>query len=356
MIRHATTTVVALAALAAAAAPALALEETRPVAEKDMRLRVAPYDPDQIFAFHVPVGQAARIVLDEGEVVEHGKDFGLVRSDQAVMRPEEPDFDPEEEAAAAAGRYGAGPPPASQGTAGGADAGTRSCNANMCTTVLGNTVYVMPVRGLDAQPFFLRTRWCLHRPPAPEYCTARIYAFQVTTEAPTVRTADASGQATAPGRHFWSLRFDYGAERRKADQWIREASLRARRAEAGTFLAAQPPAPRVPAAPEPAARFDYAYCSSAPHLWPDAIWRQGTTTFLRYHGARPLPSFTERRPDGAQALLPIGVEPEPSHTTVRIGALPTTIYLTEGGQESCAVYVGPDPVGRAEPAFRAPRR
>lgn len=333
---------IAFAALAAAAAfPAFAADRTEAV-PTDPRLRVAKHSNDEVYEARLGVGQVFRLVLAPGERVVPD---GMVWSDQATMDPEEEDQVP---ASRRFNQEAQAPQQAVPATT--SSAPLSSCDRNMCRTVSGNTVYVRPAVPLRAQPFFLRTEWCLgerHRA-----CLFRNYAFQITAvEAETFQVASAKADLT-PKAAMYSLRFTYGDDEAELRRRVAAMEAKERRRGQGEWaLNNPPPAPAPPTVPTPADLWDFGYCASAPRLHPDATWRSGRHTLMRFRGPRRVPQAYEMRADGSKALLASTLEPEPSHTTVRINGLPTAILLQEGKDTTCALYVGPDPDGRLEMAM-----
>lgn len=204
----------ALGALLAAAAPAHALEAPQPL-PRDKRVRVIPYDRDEVVQLYTAVGSSVRIEIAQDETVE-----ALLVSDQAVMSGEV-EVEGEGETVGASHTQ-------TQGQVQGAP-GKTACVAtgdgNMNRSVCGAVIYLKPLRELEPQPLHLQTRRC--EPAvgaAPPKCGVRLYQFELLTRPGPLTEA-------APNT-VYAVRFDYPADRAAAERAKAEADAARRRANA----------------------------------------------------------------------------------------------------------------------------
>ena len=214
------------AALAAAtalhAASALAAVDPPAASKLDHRMRIIPYDRNNPVQLYAAPGAALRIQLGADEEVVR-----IVVSDQATLVPEE---DPPSAATVAT---------TVNATVGSnaAPKGPASCDPNLCRDVMGNFVYLKPLRPLHPQPLFIQTKRCA---ADTGRCEMVPYTFELLTRPgdPKLAVPDAA----------WNVTFTYPereraarvAERRKAHA-ARVADWRERQA-----LQPAPPAAELP--------------------------------------------------------------------------------------------------------------
>jgi type IV secretion system protein VirB9 len=294
----------------------------------DPRMQCIDYKPNDIVRVYLAAGATFRIQLAPGEEVD-----GLVVSDQRTIGREDEE------------------PPSAQEIAAGAQGGKQvaTCDPNMCRSVVGNFVYVMPRRDLAAQPFFLQGRWTdvsgkAHSTP---------YAFELQTRPPQLGAGQklASNRQTATdaqplAQTFYGVRFTYSE--RDAEERKRAAAARA-----AAWRAAHPPQPYVPpptpSVPQLSANWQYAY-RGAPEVKPDEVWDDGRTTFLRFNGNRRIPNVYAFLPDGTETNgFGYTSEPDATGTIIRIGKTDRRWCVRDGDKTGCLYNAGGDPEGRTVP-------
>lgn len=313
------TTLVAML-LAGAALPALALDAPTP-SPADKRLRSVVHDPAQVVPFFAAVGATARIQLGAGEKV-----VGVLASDQSAIGGEPEPEDTDAQTVAAGGARQGGP-------------STASCDRNLCRSVIGNFVYLRPLRALAPQPLFLQTEHC----DAAGKCEQVPYALQLVT-----RPGDLTEQTE---NTYYGLAFTYpgreaAARRRAAAE--RAAKWRERQDKLDEQRA-MAPLPVSYAASTTTDNWRYAW-QSAPEmrvaLMPDEAWDDGRSTFLRFNGMRRVPNVYARNPDGTKTLVPFAAEPGPTGTVLRISRTATFFVLEDGAFIGALHNLGHDPEGR----------
>lgn len=301
------------AACAFAAPPAMALDTPSPSAA-DARLRSVVYDPDNVVQLFATPGATVRIRLGIGERV-----VAVLVSDQGTIRPEEEEPEEQGQAAGNAAQQAGGP-------------NRPSCDRNLCRTVHGNFVYLMPRRELQPQPLFVQTEWCA----ADGHCEPGEYAFELRTRGGDINLVQHAQN------NFYGIAFSYPQ---------RQAQLAARqRAKAIQDVRSRPrperpEPPASPSVPEAAANWRYAVCGAAA-ISPDEVWDDGRTTFLRFLGQRRIPNVYTYLPDGTETIANYTVEPQPAGSVLRLGKTAARWILRDGDRAACLVNMGPDPDGR----------
>lgn len=316
--------------------PALAFVDPPQASKDDGRLRAVVYDPNNPVQIYAVPGASLRIELGADETVQT-----IVVSDQGTIKPD-PSY----------------PPPATTAPATVNGAGTpqvpASCDPNLCRTVVGNFVYIKPLRSLDPQPLFIQTERMgengkqqniaytfelLTRPidlPGRKLVTAAAAINPgVVTDVPTT-------QPVAPT--VWGVRFTY-PERIKAAQ-----AAEWRRQKKAADDAARQSAELVRAnasIPGPDANWRYGYRGSA-SVQPDRVWDDGRTTFVRFDGNRRVPNIYSKLPDVNEPTIPAGaVEPDETGNTIRISGTNVKWFVWDGQHAAgCLFDLGPDPEGR----------
>jgi type IV secretion system protein VirB9 len=305
--------------------------DPKPCAD-DPRVQCMDYRPNDVVRLYAAAGATLRIELAPGEEVE-----GLLVSDQRTLGHEE-------DAQLSA-----------QDIAAGAQSGSKAvptCDPNLCRSVIGNFVYLMPRRELVAQPLFLQGRWT----DAAGKSHSTAYAFELQTRPPQLaagqKLASNGAQVTdaAPSATFYGVRFSYP---QRDDENRRLAAA----AKAAAWRAAHPPQPRVqpptPSAPQLTANWKYAY-RGAPELKPDEVWDDGRTTFLRFNGNRRVPNVYAFLPDGTETNgFGYTVEPETTGAILRIGKTDRRWCVRDGDRAGCIYNFGSDPAGRTVPTVAA---
>lgn len=208
----------ALGALLAANS-ALALEEPTP-GQRDKRVRVVTYDPDQVVQLYAAPGATVRVAIAPDEVVQ-----ALLVSDQAIMSGES-EMEATTVADTSSGR------PEQPGDP------NKACDPNMCRSVYGSFIYIKPNRELEPQPLHLQTKRKCTAPTdgTQPKCEWRSYQFELLTR---------PGPLTeSTPNTFFGVRFEYPADR-AAEQAAAErariaaAASRARAARAARLAAAR---------------------------------------------------------------------------------------------------------------------
>ena len=208
----------------------------------DHRMRVIPYDRNNPVQLYAAPGAALRIQLGADEEVVR-----IVVSDQATLVPEE---DPPSAATVAT---------TVNATVGSnaAPKGPASCDPNLCRDVMGNFVYLKPLRPLHPQPLFIQTKRCA---ADTGRCEMVPYTFELLTRPgdPKLAAPDAA----------WNVTFTYPERERAARVAERRKAHAARVADWRERQALQP-AP--PAAPKRDDNWHYGYRGSAA-VQPDEAW------------------------------------------------------------------------------------
>ena len=306
------------ATLLLAPIPALAAIDPPAASGLDHRMRVIPYNRNNPVQLYAAPGASLRIQLGSDEEVVR-----IVVSDQATMAPEE-------DAPAAGGgmtvnaTMGLPAAPAQRGPA--------SCDPNLCRDVMGNFVYLKPLRALDPQPLFIQTKRCA---PDTGKCEMVPYAFELLTKA-----GDPKLPAVAAA---WDVTFTY-ADREKAARLAEQRKAYAVRAAA--WRERQALRPPTPSAPTVAANWEYGLRGDAA-VRPDDVWDDGRTTFLRFNGNRRVPNVYRILPDGHEGIAAYATEPDASGTLLRIARTEKKWILRDGDAAGCLFNVGPDPDGKA---------
>ena len=308
------------AALAAAtalhAASALAAVDPPAASKLDHRMRIIPYDRNNPVQLYAAPGAALRIQLGADEEVVR-----IVVSDQATLVPEE---DPPSAATVAT---------TVNATVGSnaAPKGPASCDPNLCRDVMGNFVYLKPLRPLHPQPLFIQTKRCA---ADTGRCEMVPYTFELLTRPgdPKLTVPDAA----------WNVTFTYPERERAARVAERRKAHAARVADWRERQALQP-AP--PAAPKRDDNWHYGYRGSAA-VQPDEAWDDGRTTFLRFNGNRRVPNVYRRLPDGREGIPAYATEPDATGIILRIARTEAKWFLRDGDAAGCLFNVGPDPEGR----------
>ena len=285
------------------------------------------YNPGQVVPLFAAVGATARIQLGAGEEVR-----GVLVSDQAALSNEpDPDESDAQTVATGGGRQ--------------ASPGAASCDRNLCRSVIGNFVYLRPLRELAPQPLFLQTQHC----DAAGKCEQVPYALELVT-----RPGDLTEQTQ---NTYYGLAFTYPARdaavrRRAAAE--RAAKWRERQDKLDEQRAMAPlptPVSYAPVGAFGAAAENWQWVwQSEPHmraaLMPDDTWDDGRSTFLRYNGMRRIPNVYMRNPDGTKTLVAFSAEPGPTGTVLRIGRTAAMFVLEDGAYIGAIHNAGPDPEGR----------
>lgn len=314
------------ALLAGVALPALALDAPTP-SPADKRLRSVVYSPNQVVPFFTAVGATARIQLGAGEEVR-----GVLVSDQAALGGEpEPEEADAQMVSTSGGRQ--------------ANPGAASCDRNLCRSVIGNFVYLRPLRELAPQPLFLQTQHC----DAAGKCENVPYALELVT-----RPGDLTERTE---NTYYGLAFTYparedAARRRAAAE--RAAKWRERQEKLAEQRAMAPlptPVSYAAAGAFGVAGENWRYVwQSEPEmrfaLAPDEVWDDGRSTFLRFNGMRRVPNVYTRNPDGTKTLLNVAAEPGLTGTVLRIGRTAPMFVLEDGRYIGAIHNAGPDPEGR----------
>jgi type IV secretion system protein VirB9 len=297
------------------AVPAFAAVDPPAASGLDRRMRVIPYNRNNPVQLYAAPGASLRIQLGPDEEVVR-----IVVSDQATMAPEEEAPGGGLTVNAAMG----GAAPAARGPA--------SCDPNLCRDVMGNFVYLKPLRALDPQPLFIQTKRCA---PDTGKCEMVPYAFELLTKAGDPKLTAAAAA--------WDVTFTY-PDRDKAARLVEQR--RAYAARLAAWRERQALRPAAPAAPAAAANWRYGYRGNAA-VRPDGAWDDGRTTFLRFNGNRRVPNVYRQLPDGHEGLASYATEPDASGTVLRISRTETKWFIRDGDAAGCLFNVGVDPDGKA---------
>jgi len=294
------------------AAPAFAVVDPPAASINDARMRTIVYDQNNPVELYVVPGASLRLQLGADESVVQ-----IVASDQNMITP-----DP-----------ASAPPPAASGimSATGAPGATPpSCDPNLCRSVVGNFVYLKPLRALDPQPLFIQTQR-VGEDGRPEMVP---YTFELLTRHPVL-----NGQPAQP--MVWGLRFIYPDRERaaKAAAWLKQKQEREEAAREAAALAAPPPL-----APDAKSNWRYGYRGAA-SVQPDEVWDDGRSTFLRFNGNRRVPNIYNQLPDGHESIPAVASTPDETGNTIKIAHTETKWFIRDGDEAGCLFDLGPDPVG-----------
>lgn len=330
-----------IAATVLSAGPALAAADPA-----DSHLRTVPYSPKATFELPVSPGSTVRIELGGDEHVEQ-----ILVSDQIGMGLDPQDVPEPLLSNASTGAAGqaaaAGPNP---GPTAGGSKWPPSCDVNMCRTVVGNFVYLRPLRALEPQPLFIQTKRCSDATGTPANCETICpdsnipaaggkcemvpYTFKILTRPIDVRAASESVA--------WAISFTYDARDKAAallaaqHRWaVKNAAWRDRQAN-------KVPPPTVAAASDSRA---YGYQGSAA-VMPDETWDDGRTTFMRFKGNRRIPIIERILPDRTPSIAAYSAETDTTGTTIRIARTEKLWKVRDGDEAGCVFNVGSDPEGR----------
>lgn len=322
------------------ALPALAAVQS-PTTPPDKRLRVVAYDPSVPVTLPVVPGATVRLQLGSEEHVEQ-----VLASDQGGMDPEPTEPPPPGVTAASATQGGAQASPPARG-----DKWPPSCDVNLCRTVVGNFIYLRPLRALEPQPLFVQTKRCTDAAGTPANCDAICppesniptaggkcemipYSFEILTRPADIRAAS---ETVA-----WSVSFTY-ADRDKAASRLAAQKRYAERLAAWHDRQANkvPPPPVSKVSDNPA----YGYQGSK-EVEPDDTWDDGRTTFMRFKGNRRIPIVERILPGNTPSIAAYSPETDTTGTTIRIARTEKTWKLRDGDEVGCVFNVGPDPNGR----------
>ena len=297
--------------------PALAAVNPPAASGADARMRTVVYNPSNPVMLYAAPGASLRIRFGADETIDD-----VVVSDQGTIAPDNEPAQPAPTgpfasvSASFSGAGGSGHPPA-------------SCDVNMYRSVMGNFLYLKPVRDLDAQPLFVQTS----RVNASGKVEQVAYTFELVTRPGALAAA---GMST-----IWDVSFTYPDRERLA----RAVAWRKRKAaldEAAREQLALMPAP--PSGPSLSANWRYGYRGVA-EVQPDGAWDDGRTTFLRFNGNRRVPNIYRRLPDGHESIPAYATEPDATGTTLRIARTETRWFLRDGDEAGCLFDLGPDPEG-----------
>lgn len=298
------------------AVPAMAVVDPPAASKDDGRLRSVVYDPDNPVEIYAVPGASLRIELGSDETVAT-----IVVSDQRTIAPDPADV-PAPSSVSASLTNGlqntAAPPP--------------SCDPNLCRSVVGNFVYLKPLRALDRQPLFIQTQ------RVDEFGRPQMvaYTFELLTRATDLHATPAT---------VWGVRFVY-PERVKAAQ--RAAWIKHRQDDLARE--AMTPVKPVAASPGVNANWRYGY-RGATSVQPDQIWDDGRSTFVRYAGNRRVPNVYNRLPDGHESIPAIASEPDATGNTLRIAHTEAKWFVRDGDEAGCLFDIGPDPDGKSSPTI-----
>ena len=308
------------------AVPALAMIDPPAASKNDGRLRSVIYDPNNPVEIYAAPGASLRIEVGQDETVAT-----IVVSDQGTIAPDPNAPPPPSTTAAAFGNATAPQPPP-------------SCDPNLCRTVVGNFIYLKPLRALDPQPLFIQTE------RTDEFGKPQMvpYTFELLTRptdlkplanaaTPVSATADPPVAPTV-----WGVRFVY-PERVKAAQtaaWLHQKH------EAEATAAQMASIAHVsPANASASAKWRYGYRGAA-SVRPDQVWDDNGTTFIRFNGNRRVPNIYSKLPDGHESIPAVSPEPDATGNTLRIAGTETKWFIRDGDEAGCLFDLGPDPDGR----------
>ena len=327
-----------VAATVLTAGPALAAFDPPAASDKDKRIRTLAYSATNPVTLAVSPGASVRIQLGPDEQVEQ-----ISVSDQGGMGVEAQEV-PDALASNVSVNSG------SSGPAAGGVKWPPSCDVNLCRTVVGNFVYLRPLRALEPQPLFIQTKRCSDAAGAPANCATICpdsniavvpgrcemvpYTFELLTRPADVRAA-ADNVA-------WSVSFTYPDRARTAA--LLEAQRR-RTAQIAAWRERQANKVAGPAVPKAADNYFYGYRGSAA-LMPDHTWDDGRSTFMRFDGNRRLPIPERVLPDNAKSIPAYSPEIDATGTTLRIARTEKMWRLRDGDEVGCVFNVGSDPDGR----------
>jgi len=328
-----------IAATVLTAGPALAAVDPPAASTADRRIRTVAYSAINPVTLAVSPGASVRIQLGPDEQIEQ-----ISVSDQGGMG-----FDARD-----APEPGVSNVSLNTGSSGPGVGGVKwppSCDVNLCRTVVGNFVYLRPLRALEPQPLFIQTKRCSDAAGAAANCAAICpdsniaaagsgkcemvpYTFELLT-----RPTDVKAAADTVA---WSVSFTYPDRARTAT--LLEGQRR-RAAQIAAWRERQANKVAGPAVPKAADNYFYGYRGSA-SLMPDNTWDDGRSTFMRFKGNRRLPIPERVLPDGSKSIPAYSPETDAGGTTLRIARTETKWRLRDGDEVGCVFNVGSDPDGR----------
>jgi type IV secretion system protein VirB9 len=316
------------------AMPALAVVDPPAASKNDLRIRSIIYDANNPVEIYTVPGASLRLEFGADETIVQ-----VIVSDQGTITPDPSD-----------------PPPAPTSSIGTLANGTPqippSCDNNLCRSIVGNFVYLKPLRELDPQPLFIQTQrvdafgkpqmvpytFELHTRVAelPQQPTPAVQHAAVTS-APA---ADPAPKPVAPS--VWGVRFIYPlrAHEAAAAAWQQQKKAREEAAREAASIAHP-----VVDMPDAAANYRYGYRGAAA-VQPDLAWDDGRSTFLRYNGNRRVPNVYSQLPDGHESIPASAPEPDATGNTLRIAHTETKWFIRDGDEAGCLFDLGPDPDGK----------
>lgn len=316
---------VAISSVAFAATPARRTDPGPYIAKPcagDDRMLCVNYQADR--TLQIPVTPGATLVMSfpPGESPQTG---GILASDQSILANEAPDDQNAQVADASGGIIGGQTRQQSAGS-------NPSCDANLCRSIIGNKVYLKPVRDLAPQPLFVQTEYC-----DGGSCDDIVYPLEIVT-----RPADLNSGAM---KGMFGIKFMHpgrvsAASRKMAEErWKHQQELKAM-------------APPPPSVPTDTTNQKYAFRGKgqAAALAADEIWDDGRTTFMRYKGNRQIPVPYTYLADGSPTKLNYVAEPGPDETILRIAGVRSK-FCVASGVSGCVYNV---PLWMAEHGMAVP--
>jgi type IV secretion system protein VirB9 len=276
------------------ATPAWALEAPKE-GQHDPRMRVVTYDPDQVVDLHAAVGDTIAVRFADSETVTD-----VAASDRADMK----------------------------------------------IAPNGSVLFLKPVRAMESQPMFVKTRrqdgsmrlytfqWqAMGTPPAPA-------APPTTTNGASLARAVIPSAAAAPapaaspaGDAYYVVRFTYPADETAARAAVARKVTAARAAARAQAALTAAPALAAP---------NYRYVAQGDaNLMPDRISDDGQSTSLHFPGNVRMPAVYVISPDGKEALTNYSVE----DGTITIHQTARALRLRDGDTALNIWNQGWDPVG-----------
>lgn len=315
-----------VAATMLSAAPAWAAIDPPAASTNDKRIRTLAYSATNPVTLPVSPGASVRIQLGPDEEVQQ-----VIVSDQNGLGA-----DPEDAPNAMVTNA------SMNAAAGGVSVAGKwppSCDVNLCRTVVGNFVYLRPLRPLDPQPLFIQTKRCAAETGK---CEMVPYTFELLT-----RPADVKAAADNVA---WAVTFTY-PDRAKAAAAAEWQKRRAAQLAVWREQQANRPAPTPTIAAATNVRYGYRGSAS---IMPDQAWDDGRTTFLRYNGNRRLPDVGRSLPDGKESIPAYAAETDATGTTLRIARTEKKWWVRDGDEAGCVFNIGPDPDGATAPTVALP--